>query len=217
MLLFCLLSLIAFFRSDRFAQQVLEAAIDRKSYLEPFPAKDSAAKERYQSFTSSFDQVAHAGKIALLIDQQPGVLTLMKKLVPKELSEEDFWKRYYFKVSELELDQKTRSLIVASNAPLVSEEQEVAWSDSSDEEKHPPPEQEQKEKETNVSENQGDASTAGGAGENASNITSLETSAIHTSQSNSSFDIVEAPTKSADAHVSASATPKEENDWDGWE
>lgn len=216
------MQLIAYFRSDRFAQQVLEAAIDQKSYLEPFPAKDSAAKERYQSFTSSFDQVAHAGKIALLIDQQPGVLTLMKKLVPKELSEEDFWKRYYFKVSELELDQKTRSLIVASNAPLVSEEQEVAWSDSSDEEKDPPPVQEQKEKDTNSSppENHREASPAAveaGARENASNTTPLETSAIHKSQSNSSFDIVEAPTKSADAPVATSAAPKEENDWDGWE
>ena len=119
------------FSSDRFTQQVLEAALDQKTYIEPFGPENSAA---YVSFSKSFDQIAHAGKIALVIDSQPNILILMKKIVPHELSEEEFWRRYYFRISELELEQKTRSLIVASNAPLNSDHNEVAWSSSDEDE-----------------------------------------------------------------------------------
>lgn len=50
--------------------------------------------------------------------------------VPKQLSEEDFWLRYYFKISELKQSQATRVLLVKVGN---LEEDEIDW--SSEEEK----------------------------------------------------------------------------------
>jgi hypothetical protein len=147
----------------------------------------------------------------------------MKKLVPKELTEEIFWTRYFFKVSQLELDQNTRSLIVASNEPLITEDQEVAWSDSSEDENLT---QRQKEEESSIQtalENPGVPSPLSVDVENdptethASPAKVPESSNplppdIHTSESNSSFDIVEMPAKVAETSV-----PITKEEWEGWD
>ena len=51
------------------------------------------------------------------------------------MTEQDFWTRYYFRVSELELEQQTRSLLITSKTPLiVQENEEVLWSSSDEDE-----------------------------------------------------------------------------------
>ncbi|KAJ3302140.1 hypothetical protein HDV03_005376 [Kappamyces sp. JEL0829] len=122
--------------SDRFSTQIVEAALDEKTYLEPVPAGDAQLALKMDLFRKEFDQIAHAGRIARLIGEYPAILKLMKRLVPDSLSEEEFWMRYYFKLNELELAQKARAALLVTETAAQPEE-DIAWSSDEDEKGSP--------------------------------------------------------------------------------
>jgi gas vesicle protein len=64
---------------NRTENSIYDLAKHENTYLKPFDV-DQAQMERYFAFRGSFDQIAHAGRIAGLLDQQPKVLYFFQKL-----------------------------------------------------------------------------------------------------------------------------------------
>ncbi|KAJ2998918.1 hypothetical protein HDV02_003893 [Globomyces sp. JEL0801] len=110
----------------------MAAGLDENTFIvDPLQNENEAI--RFKNFSETFDQIGHAGKIARLLDEQPEIKLLMKSLIPVKVSEDQFWVRYYFRISELELAQATRARLVQSNEnPENIDDDEVKWSSDED-------------------------------------------------------------------------------------
>ncbi|KAI8900076.1 hypothetical protein BC833DRAFT_583216 [Globomyces pollinis-pini] len=117
---------------DRTLSQIQAAGLDENTFIvDPLQNENEAI--RFKNFSETFDQIGHAGKIARLLDEQPEIKLLMKSLIPVKVSEDQFWVRYYFRISELELAQATRARLVQSNEnPENIDDDEVKWSSDED-------------------------------------------------------------------------------------
>ncbi|KAF3119783.1 hypothetical protein TWF569_003593 [Orbilia oligospora] len=82
-------------------------------------------------WVASFSAEQKTEQIAKDLETYPELRNSMEKLVPGEVSYEEFWKRYYFLRGELDAEEQKRKelLKVAAN-----EEEEVGWEEDSDEE-----------------------------------------------------------------------------------
>ncbi|KAK6333350.1 hypothetical protein TWF718_011164 [Orbilia javanica] len=82
-------------------------------------------------WVAGFSAEKKTEQIAKDLETYPELRSSMEKLVPGEVSYEEFWKRYYFLRGELDAEEQKRKelLKVAAN-----EEEEVGWEEDSDEE-----------------------------------------------------------------------------------
>jgi hypothetical protein len=69
--------------ANRTAALVYEAGQQERTFSHPYDDHDASKKERYQKFKENFDQIAYAGKIARLIDEQPVIRDIQLKLGAK--------------------------------------------------------------------------------------------------------------------------------------
>jgi hypothetical protein len=122
--------------ANRTATLVYEAGQKKETFLNPI-GDDVLKKERFEKFKESFDQISYAGRIARLLDEQPKIREIQSEigtldlLVPKQVSEEEFWLRYYFCIAEIELAQQTRADMVLNSG---TQEEDFAWSSEGEEE-----------------------------------------------------------------------------------
>ncbi|KAJ3042544.1 hypothetical protein HDV00_007078 [Rhizophlyctis rosea] len=99
---------------------------------------DASLAERFESFKSTYNAPEQTAVITRLLSENGGMKELMDRLVPDEISAEDFWLRYFFRVTELEREEVARKKLMTDANP--SEDEEFTWgSDDEEDEPHPVP------------------------------------------------------------------------------
>ncbi|KAI8807458.1 hypothetical protein BJ742DRAFT_773199 [Cladochytrium replicatum] len=131
---------------DRKSAQLSAIRLDPATYLKdpaeiltvpppPFqsPADTTAEREiaeRYVAFKEKFEIADHASQIAKLLSEEPEFEKLMDRIVPAQAARFDFWARYFFKVNELQREEKQRKELIQG----VVEQEDFSWdSDENDE------------------------------------------------------------------------------------
>ncbi|KAK6526911.1 hypothetical protein TWF281_010107 [Arthrobotrys megalospora] len=82
-------------------------------------------------WAAGFSAEKKTEQIAKDLEAYPELRSSMEKLVPGEISYEEFWKRYYFLRGELDAEEQKRKELLKVAA---KEEEEVGWEEDSDEE-----------------------------------------------------------------------------------
>lgn len=94
----------------------------------------SGPPEEFDLWLTRFNLINYQKQMEHLLDAVPEVLKLHTNLVPRQLSDSDFWHRYYYKVHQLREVQK--ELILQSSETTTSNETSAAAAASSSK-KHP--------------------------------------------------------------------------------
>ncbi|KAJ3197403.1 hypothetical protein HK101_003829 [Irineochytrium annulatum] len=90
--------------------------------------RDSA--ERFMVYRLGFNLSEHSATIARVLDDDSDFDKLLQRIVPSQVTAEDFWLRYFYRVSEVEREEETRKrLMMESNL----NDEEVAWESDEDE------------------------------------------------------------------------------------
>ncbi|KAJ3096159.1 hypothetical protein HK100_005635 [Physocladia obscura] len=92
--------------------------------------KDHA--QRFFAFKIFFEISAHEVQISQLLNDDTEIRALLAKLVPSAISYDEFWLRYFFRVSEVDREEEARKKLM-NDVDLNNEE--FDWDDTSDEEK----------------------------------------------------------------------------------
>ncbi|KAL5037730.1 BSD domain-containing protein 1 [Batrachochytrium dendrobatidis] len=88
---------------------------------------------RFAQFESTFDRISKAGQIAVLMSNRSHVKHYYDTIVPRVVSDSDFWTRYYFRVSEIEREDAARRQLLDHAAAGEATEDDFNW-DSDDNE-----------------------------------------------------------------------------------
>ncbi|KAJ1304768.1 hypothetical protein OPQ81_005905 [Rhizoctonia solani] len=92
----------------------------------------TSAKERYERYLTGVDtnDTQWTARIREVIadtsEDSDALLTTKEKLVPETISEDEFWKRYFFRVQQINEDEEKRKIIL--EAPTQSED-DFSWED----------------------------------------------------------------------------------------
>ena len=95
----------------------------------------SGPPEEFDLWLTRFNLINYQKQMEHLLDTVPEVLKLHTNLVPRQLSDSDFWHRYYYKVHQLREVQK--ELILQSSETTSSNETSAAAAAASSSKKHP--------------------------------------------------------------------------------
>lgn len=96
---------------------------------------NSTEEKEFEDWLVSFDMEQRRDEIAELLATNTAVLALHQELVPSELSSEEFWGRYFFKLEKAAKKESDRQLLLSKMASNVSEA-ELSWNNEfADEEK----------------------------------------------------------------------------------
>ncbi|CEL60716.1 hypothetical protein RSOLAG1IB_03955 [Rhizoctonia solani AG-1 IB] len=113
------------------AEALLKRLKSDPEVLRVDPAASSAV-ERYEKYLAEIDtnNVEWTARIRELIsdtsEDSDALLATKEKLVPEVVSEDDFWKRYFFRVQQINEDEEKRKIIL--EAPTQSED-DFSWED----------------------------------------------------------------------------------------
>ena len=90
------------------------------------PVKDASQKvqQAFQDFSSEFRLSDYAADISLQFRNHPDMRVLHSRLVPRVVSNDLFWRRYFFRVQEAEraLSAKETTVLETGEAPQVETE-----------------------------------------------------------------------------------------------
>ncbi|KAJ3254272.1 BSD domain-containing protein 1 [Chytriomyces hyalinus] len=124
---------------DRRTATILSLRHAESTYiLDPSKPTSTATSEldlaqRYNEYKNRFDITHYSGQIARIFEDDHEVRALLTKIVPRKVNYDEFWMRYFFRVSEVDREEEARKRLM-NDADL--NEEEFAWDDdSSDEEK----------------------------------------------------------------------------------
>ncbi|KAK3825039.1 MAG: hypothetical protein J3Q66DRAFT_396066 [Benniella sp.] len=93
---------------------------------------DIVRLERYKYFLQTFNVAEYQQRISRMLNEYPEVKTLMRKLVPAEVADEElFWLRYYYRLFEIEEEEKRRKKLVQEAGVDLAEE-DFTWDDNDD-------------------------------------------------------------------------------------
>jgi hypothetical protein len=97
----------------------------------------SADEIAFQQWMASFDVESKKGEISQLLAHNSSVLSLFQQLVPNDLSHEEFWGRYFFKLDQAAKKEEQRAAILSKTKLMASKlsEPEFSWDDDDSEEK----------------------------------------------------------------------------------
>ncbi|KAJ3326428.1 hypothetical protein HDU76_012932 [Blyttiomyces sp. JEL0837] len=113
---------------DRKSAAIAAIRLDMETYLKDpalfidskVPSERDMA-ERFQEFQLQFDISKVSAKIARIVDDDKDFEKLLSRLVPSQVSHEQFWQRYFFKVAEIDREEETRKRLM-NDATLESED-----------------------------------------------------------------------------------------------
>ncbi|KAI8619336.1 hypothetical protein BC830DRAFT_1165461 [Chytriomyces sp. MP71] len=92
---------------------------------------------RYTDYKSQFDISNYAGQISRIFEDDAEVRALLTKVVPAVVSYDEFWMRYFFRVSEVDREEEARKrLMNEKDQDADMNEEEFAWDDDSSDEEH---------------------------------------------------------------------------------
>ncbi|KAI8836582.1 hypothetical protein BC829DRAFT_52529 [Chytridium lagenaria] len=92
--------------------------------LPPQGSADTDLARRFADYRKVFSVSNYSPSIARLLNDDEDFEKLHKRIVPSQVTNDDFWLRYFFHVSEIERDEEARKRLLNA-APL--NEEEVAW------------------------------------------------------------------------------------------
>ncbi|KAI5778357.1 hypothetical protein EDC01DRAFT_622691 [Geopyxis carbonaria] len=84
---------------------------------------------RFESFANSFSVDEITQQISSDLDKYPELRSTMEILVPADVQYTQFWTRYYFLRSELDLEEKKRKDLLKGAS---AEEEEIGWDEEED-------------------------------------------------------------------------------------
>ncbi|KAF8955790.1 hypothetical protein BGZ46_002543, partial [Entomortierella lignicola] len=123
---------------DRKAAILEKLRMDPETYtVDPMSTisdNDIVGLERYKFFLQNFNIGEYQQRNTRMLNEYPEMKALMVKLVPVEVADEElFWLRYYFRLFEIEEEEKRRIKLVQGAGAGLSEE-DFTWDDNDDEE-----------------------------------------------------------------------------------
>ncbi|CAE6512809.1 unnamed protein product [Rhizoctonia solani] len=113
------------------AEALLKRLKSDPQVLQVDPAA-SSAKEKYEKYLAGIDPDSPQWTarirevIADTSEDSDALLATKERLVPESISEDEFWKRYFFRVQQINEDEEKRKLIL--EAPTQSED-DFSWED----------------------------------------------------------------------------------------
>ncbi|XP_061191177.1 BSD domain-containing protein 1-like [Saccostrea echinata] len=117
---------------DRAKARLHAIQIDPETYC----SEPSGSPEKFQEWQKSFDLEKHKGDVSELLVSKVELRAFYTKLVPAEISHADFWKRYFYKVHQLEQDEARKLALMKRAERAQKKEDSISWEDdwSGDEE-----------------------------------------------------------------------------------
>ncbi len=100
----------------------------RESFLQP--VADAAD---FDAWSEHFELRGEAGDVETLLEQREALRAMHARLVPDELSEESFWRRYFYARQALEAQEARRlELLRRSHEPPPAADRQLSWDDDDD-------------------------------------------------------------------------------------
>ncbi|XP_056017999.1 BSD domain-containing protein 1-like isoform X2 [Ostrea edulis] len=120
---------------DRAKARLHAIQVDLGTYC----SEPTGSQEKYQEWQKSFDLEAKKGEVSELLVSKVELRAFYTKLVPAEISHADFWKRYFYKVHQLQQDEARKSALMKRAEQAQKKEDSISWEDdwSGDEESAP--------------------------------------------------------------------------------
>ncbi|KAK3089167.1 hypothetical protein FSP39_001409, partial [Pinctada imbricata] len=117
---------------DRAKARLHAIQVDAETYCNP----PSGPEKLYHTWEESFIIDEHKGDISELLVSKVEVRAFYTKLVPSEISHGDFWKRYFYKVHQLQVDEARKLALMKRAERVETKEDSIGWEDdwSGDEE-----------------------------------------------------------------------------------
>ncbi|KAG2189398.1 hypothetical protein INT44_004540 [Umbelopsis vinacea] len=113
-----------------------ELRTDHSVYLEP-PVKETEEDDEeskiYHTFVAGFNVEEYTDEIAKLLEEYPELRQVMDELVPVQVSYNDFWQRYFYRVWKIDQEDEKRRQIVQGADAHEEDDADFKW-DSEDEE-----------------------------------------------------------------------------------
>ncbi|GFO37107.1 BSD domain-containing protein 1 [Plakobranchus ocellatus] len=113
---------------DRGKARLHALQLDASTYMDP----PRGAPEQYSMWLESFSLEQHKGEISELLVSKVEVRALYTKLVPSEVSNADFWQRYFYRVHQLQCDEARKQALMM-RADQAGGKESVSWDDDDDE------------------------------------------------------------------------------------
>ncbi|KAL3868627.1 hypothetical protein ACJMK2_041418 [Sinanodonta woodiana] len=114
---------------DRAKTRLRVMQVDPGTYLE----KPSGPSEHYANWLKSFDLEHKKGEISELLVTMVEVRSLYTKLVPSEVSHADFWRHYFYRVHQLDLDEARKQALMKRAENVQKKEDSISWDDDEEE------------------------------------------------------------------------------------
>ncbi len=73
---------------------------------------DVQVAHRFITFARKFNIAEHAGQISRMLNEDDDLKRTMRRLVPSKVDYETFWLRYFFRVSEIDVEEERRRQLV---------------------------------------------------------------------------------------------------------
>ncbi|EPS42013.1 hypothetical protein H072_4063 [Dactylellina haptotyla CBS 200.50] len=173
----------------------------------------------------SFSAEKRTDQISKDLEQYPELRNSMEKLVPAEVTYEEFWKRYYFLRGELDAEEQKRKELLKVAA---KEEEEVGWEEDSDEEDDEEDDEDDEEEESEEEEEEEEVekptTTAGKAipkpkpsSDTLRGKPKPPADIMSQPDSEASYDLVSGAPSNASGSPPKKKTVQEESDEEDWE
>ncbi|XP_076440881.1 uncharacterized protein LOC143280173 [Babylonia areolata] len=109
---------------DRTKARIHTIQLDPGTYLQ----EPSGAQETYSMWCEGFELEDMKGEISELLVSKAEVRALYTKLVPSQVSHVDFWRRYFYKLHQLDVEQARKEALM-KRADSVGAEDSISWDD----------------------------------------------------------------------------------------
>ncbi|KAH3831623.1 BSD domain-containing protein 1-A-like isoform X2 [Dreissena polymorpha] len=108
---------------DRSKIRLRAVQVDTGTYLN----EPAGSAELYADWLKTFDIEAHKGEISDLLVSMVEVRSLYTSLVPSEVSHQDFWWRYFYRVHQLKLDEARKQALMKRAEQAQVKEDSINW------------------------------------------------------------------------------------------
>ncbi|CAC5360600.1 BSD domain-containing protein 1-A,BSD domain-containing protein 1 [Mytilus coruscus] len=88
--------------------------------------------DKYKEWLKSFDMEVRKGEVSELLVSQVEVRGLYTRLVPSEISHANFWRRYFYKVHQLQIDEARKLALMKRAEQSEKKEDSINWDEEED-------------------------------------------------------------------------------------
>ncbi|XP_071164311.1 BSD domain-containing protein 1-like [Mytilus edulis] len=92
----------------------------------------SGSIDKYKEWLKSFNMEVRKGEVSELLVSQVEVRGLYTRLVPSEISHANFWRRYFYKVHQLQIDEARKLALMKRAEQSEKKEDSINWDEEDD-------------------------------------------------------------------------------------